>query len=107
LFGLLRGGDFNGLAPYMSAVTSNKEKIQIIGFVNKGWTNRSASGGNSEQNKVYDDFANRDLKVLGMLYNDKHKEKCDFQLFDPNDIRLVNETAAPTHSSGNMNKNQF
>ena len=33
LFGLLRGCDFNGLALFMSAVTANKEKIHILGFV--------------------------------------------------------------------------
>jgi hypothetical protein len=43
LFGLLRGCDFNGLAPYMSAVTVNKEKIQIIGFVPNDWLYKSGS----------------------------------------------------------------
>ena len=43
LFGLLRGCDFNGLAPFMTAINSNKDKIQIIGFVQKGWLNRSPS----------------------------------------------------------------
>lgn len=40
LFGLLRGCDFNGLSSFMNAVTANKDKIQILGFVNKGWLNR-------------------------------------------------------------------
>ena len=72
--------------------------------MNRGWSGRSS---NSDQYKIHDDFSQKDLKVLGVLYNDKHREKCEYQLFDPNEIRLANETAAPTHSSGTMFKNQF
>lgn len=59
LFGLLRGCDFNGLAPFMSAVTANKEKIQIIGFVQKGWLHRSANDPADVQ-KVHEDFSQKD-----------------------------------------------
>jgi len=63
----------------MSAVTSNHERVQIIGFAHKNWNKYNSSrGGNDEQQKVYDDFSSRDLKVLGVLYNDKHKERCDY-----------------------------
>ncbi|CDW71537.1 UNKNOWN [Stylonychia lemnae] len=105
LFGLLRGCDFNGLAPFMSAVNSNKDKIQIIGFVQKGWLTRNPSDP-PEAQKVYEDFSQKDLKVLGVLYNDKHKEKCEYQLYNPSDIRLVSDNA-PTHQNQQLSKNQF
>lgn len=73
----MRGCDFNGLAPFMSAVTANKDKIQIIGFVQKGWLHRNPSDP-PETLKIYEEFSQKDLKVLGVLYNDKHKEKCEF-----------------------------
>ena len=95
LFCLLRGCDFNGLAPFMTAITANKEKIQIIGFVHKNWIYRSPKDSLDLQ-KVHEDLSQKDLKVLAVLYNEKNKEKCDFQLYDPNDIKLVNDTA-PTH----------
>lgn len=47
----------------------------------------------AEVHKVHEDFSSKDLKVLGILYNEKQKEKCEYQLYDPSDIRLVNDTA--------------
>ena len=92
----------------MSAITANKEKIQILGFVKKGWNSRynsSSSLNNPENQKVYADFCQKDLKVLAMLYNEKNKEKCELQLYEPSDLRLTSETAAPTHSTNALNRN--
>ena len=81
----------------MSAVNQSKEKLQIVGFVNKNWAGKSFASINADNIKIYDDFSNKDLKVLAVHYNDKHKDKSEFQLFNPNDIKLVNDTVQPTH----------
>jgi hypothetical protein len=90
LFGLLRGCDFLGLAPYQSAVTAGRDKIQVMGFVSRGWTTRAGNEG--PQWKVHEEFNNRDLKVLGVLYSDKHRERSDFQIYEPNELKLVSDT---------------
>ena len=103
---MLRGCDFNGLAPYMSAVTASKEKIQILGFVHSGWLSRNPDSPSSDKLKVYEDFSQKDLKALAVHYNEKHKEKCEFQLYDPSDIKLSGESAT-TLASHSLFKNQF
>ena len=86
MLALLRGCDFNGLAPYMNAVTQSNEKITILGFVHRNWNTRA---GDQEQNAVQDEFNQRDLKVLGLQFTEKHKERSDWQLYDPNDLKVV------------------
>ena len=70
----------------MNAVTQINEKVTILGFVQKNWNTRA---GDQEQNAVQDEFNQRDLKVLGLQFTEKHKERSDWQLYDPNDLKVV------------------
>lgn len=72
-----------------------------MGFVNKNWNLRSGSWDQIvESHKVFDDYSNRDYKVLGVVQtaaassaadSKKEKTQSEFHLYDPNELKVVNE----------------
>ena len=65
------------MTPFSPAVTATNDKLIVLGFVQRYWLNRSV-GRDKEQEKVYEEYSQKDLKVLSLLYNAKSPEKCDF-----------------------------
>jgi hypothetical protein len=82
----------------MHAVTSKNDKVLIIGFVHREWTVTHGDWNEIMDNhKVFDDYSNRDFKVLAIILTalDKQKEKTisEFHLYNPNDLKVVSEAS--------------
>ncbi len=69
-----------------------------MGFVNRNWAFRTGEWNQIvESHKVFDDYSNIDFKVLGVVQSasvaDKQKNQSEFHLYDPNDLKVVNEAS--------------
>ena len=70
-----------------------------MGFVNRNWNLKNGAWDQIvEAHKVFDDYSNREYKVLGVVQtagnsteNKKEKTQSEFHLYDPNELKVVNE----------------
>ncbi len=70
-----------------------------MGFVNKNWNFKNGEWDQIvESHKIHDEYSNREYKVLGVVQtavsNEKQKTQSEFHLYDPNDLKVVNEASS-------------
>ena len=92
LMSLFEGGEYHGMTYGSYGKTEKNEKFTIVGFTQE-WFDLDKNSRNDKSSitipELNSEYCKINDKLLAIYYDDRHPERNDMFLIDPNDIRLT------------------